>query len=101
MRVLVISSLFPPRERGGYELTCAAFVRYLRRSGNEVRVLTSDHPPIRQSGPDEEWADVHQALRWHDGAHRLGRLQAVVSDRHDLSVLRRHVEDFRPHVVTV
>src|SRR5436309_16098806 len=41
MRMLVITDLYPPVGFGGYELECAALVRWLRRS-HDVLVLTSD-----------------------------------------------------------
>jgi len=41
MRILVISNLYPPAVRGGYELECAAVVDHLRERGDEVTVLTS------------------------------------------------------------
>lgn len=40
MRILVISNLYPPVVRGGYEIECAAVVDRLRKS-HEVLVLTS------------------------------------------------------------
>lgn len=41
MRILVISNLFPPAVRGGYENECAGVVSHLREQGEEVTVLTS------------------------------------------------------------
>jgi glycosyltransferase involved in cell wall biosynthesis len=41
MRILVITDLYPPVGFGGYEMECAALVRWLRRS-HDVLVLTSD-----------------------------------------------------------
>ncbi len=43
MRILVISNLFPPAIRGGYENECAGVVSHLRKRGDEVTVLTSTH----------------------------------------------------------
>ncbi|HLI32026.1 MAG TPA: glycosyltransferase [Solirubrobacteraceae bacterium] len=40
MRILVISNLYPPISRGGYEVECSAVVERLRQS-HEVRVLCS------------------------------------------------------------
>lgn len=41
MRFLLISNLFPPHIRGGYELGCLSVAEYLQAQGHEVRVLTS------------------------------------------------------------
>ena len=42
MRILVVSTLFPPVAIGGYEVECAGVVERLRES-HEVLVLTSSH----------------------------------------------------------
>ncbi|MFO0908404.1 MAG: glycosyltransferase family 4 protein [Isosphaeraceae bacterium] len=41
MRVMVISNLYPPDVRGGYELACSQMVDALRTRGHSVEVLTS------------------------------------------------------------
>jgi glycosyltransferase involved in cell wall biosynthesis len=43
LRILVVSTLYPPAVRGGYEVECADVVQRLR-GRHEVLVLTSDHP---------------------------------------------------------
>jgi glycogen synthase len=101
MRVLVVSNLFPPRERGGYELTCAAFVRCLRDPGHEVRVLSSDHPPTRPSVPGEDWPEVDRVLRWRDLHDPLGRANAMRSDRRDRRALHREVAELEPDAITL
>ena len=40
MKLLVVSTLYPPVVRGGYEVECSAVVEHLRRCGHEVAVLT-------------------------------------------------------------
>jgi glycosyltransferase involved in cell wall biosynthesis len=41
VRILVISNLYPPAVRGGYEMSCAGAVDRLRENGHDVLVLTS------------------------------------------------------------
>jgi len=41
MRILIVSSLYPPHYVGGYELRCAQVAENLVRAGHRVRVLTS------------------------------------------------------------
>jgi glycogen synthase len=43
MRILVVSNLYPPVVKGGYEVECAGAVSALRDRGDEVLVLTSSH----------------------------------------------------------
>jgi hypothetical protein len=56
MRVLVLSTRYPPEHAGGYELHCAGNVAHLRRHGHAVRVLTSG------PAPDAPEDDVHREL---------------------------------------
>ena len=41
MKILMVTNLYPPYYRGGYEVHCAQVAEALRRSGHGVRVLTS------------------------------------------------------------
>jgi glycosyltransferase involved in cell wall biosynthesis len=41
LRILVLSNLYPPVVRGGYEVECSGVVDRLRERGHEVTVLTS------------------------------------------------------------
>jgi glycogen synthase len=99
MRVLVISNLFPPRELGGYERTCAAFVGRLRDLGHVVRVLTSDHPPTRPSAPSEEWPGVDRMLRCR--GLEDPPFATLRSDRRDLAATLRAVREFAPDAITL
>lgn len=59
MRILVVSSLYPPIAFGGYEVECAGVVERLREH-HDVLVLTSDRER-RRSGHQE---GVRRALPW-------------------------------------
>lgn len=55
MRILVVTNLYPPQVRGGYEIECHDAVEHLRRS-HDVEVLTSGGAgPAREPG-------VHRTL---------------------------------------
>jgi glycosyltransferase involved in cell wall biosynthesis len=41
VRILVVSNIYPPVVRGGYEVECSGVVGLLRERGDDVRVLTS------------------------------------------------------------
>ena len=41
MKILVVTNLYPPYYRGGYEIRCAQVAEALHASGYDVRVLTS------------------------------------------------------------
>jgi glycogen synthase len=101
VRVFVLSNYFPPRELGGYELTCAAFARHLLAHGHAVRVLSADHPVTRPERPENATIDVRPLLRWRGPQAGPGGLRAVREDRRDLALLRDQLDDFAPDVVTV
>jgi glycogen(starch) synthase len=43
MRILIVSNLYPPFYKGGYELRCAQVAEALHRQGHKVRVLASTY----------------------------------------------------------
>jgi glycosyltransferase involved in cell wall biosynthesis len=43
VKVLIVSNLYPPYYRGGYELHCAKMVEELHRRGHDVLVVTSTY----------------------------------------------------------
>ena len=92
MRVLTVGNRYPPAGAGGYERIWAGTVDALRRAGHELRVLTSDAPA---GGADPE---VFRELSWYwrDGA--WVRPPGVARDA--LAVLRRHLAEFQPDVVS-
>ncbi len=102
MRVLTVGNMFPPHHLGGYELMWRSSVRHLRDAGDEVRVLTTDH---RRPDPDPtipEDPDVHRELRWYWRDHEFPRLslhERLAIERHNLAVLGRQVDEFRPAAI--
>ncbi len=95
MRVLVLSTRYPPEHAGGYELHCAGNVAHLRRHGHTVRVLTSGPAP---AVPED---DVHRELRRFPAvpAATAPAAAAEAEERHNALVLERHLTSFAPDVV--
>ena len=93
MRILVVSNLFPPAVRGGYEVECAGVVEHLRGT-HEVHVLTSVQGPPSRSG------EVERTLPWledrREGALRAPRAAVVAT-----AATRRTLAAFRPDLVFV
>jgi glycosyltransferase involved in cell wall biosynthesis len=58
VRVLVLSTDFPPHRAGGYELHCAMAVEHLRAHGHDVHVLTS----AREGGAPDADPQVRRTL---------------------------------------
>ena len=95
MRVLVVSNLYPPVVRGGYELECAEVVARLAER-NEVVVLTSTldrHRTARDSSVRRE-LDLM-------GSGPRGALVAPLNTLRALRTMRRTLEHFKPDVAYV
>jgi glycosyltransferase involved in cell wall biosynthesis len=99
MRVLMISSLWPPHVVGGAELYAARLADRLRAEGHEVAVVTRgvDAPDVIASVPPTlyrtDQAAGQPALR--RAAFHLGDLYNVTARR----VLDQAISEFRPDVV--
>jgi glycosyltransferase involved in cell wall biosynthesis len=112
MRVLVVTNLYPPYYRGGYELRCAQVAEALEQAGHEVWVLTSRYGlpsgKLRRSrGASEEQRGVriHRWLtEYHLGPHPTFRWPWTVwRARSELADARRFSElakSFRPDIVS-
>jgi glycosyltransferase involved in cell wall biosynthesis len=94
--------MFPPHYLGGYELLWRSAARHARRAGWDVRVLTTDYrDPVRPDAPEDE-PDVHRELRWYWRDSQfppMSRREIFALERHNRSVLRRHLATFRPDAV--
>jgi glycogen synthase len=103
VRVLTVGSLYPPHHFGGYEIVWESAVEYLRARGHDVRVLTTD---TRTPSPDaQDEHDVHRELRWPWPLKDGWFPQLSLRDRYDIArhnhrTLSRHLDDFRPEVVS-
>ena len=93
--------MYPPHHLGGYELVWQAAMRRARSDGHEVRVLTTGH---REPGVAEPYEpDVHRELEWYWHEHEFRRpslRSTLLIERRNAAILRRHLEGFRPDVVS-
>jgi glycosyltransferase involved in cell wall biosynthesis len=95
MRILVVSNLYPPVARGGYEVECSAVVDRLRER-HEVHVLTSSLE--RERVADEP--DVQRELSLLSPDAR-GALRAPVAAFKAVGIARRALREHRPELVYV
>jgi glycosyltransferase involved in cell wall biosynthesis len=95
MRILVVSKLFPPITKGGYEACCGVVVDRLRER-HDVLVLTSDEDA--QEAPSEAWIRRRLPLFALVGGDTLA---AAVVTRRAIHEVRRALEDFAPDFVFV
>ncbi|HEY5478459.1 MAG TPA: glycosyltransferase family 4 protein [Gaiellaceae bacterium] len=93
MRILVISNLYPPAVRGGYEVECAGVVRHLRERGDEVTVLTSRRG--RGGSEDEGVLRLLPLL----AQSPLGTLRAPLASFAAARTTRNVIASFRPDLI--
>jgi glycosyltransferase involved in cell wall biosynthesis len=103
LRILAVGNMYPPQHAGGYELAWHQAMHRARELGHRTRVLTSGYREDPRRA--EEDPDVHRTLRWYWDLERyefprLNLAQRLRLERHNAAELRRHLERFRPHVVT-
>jgi glycosyltransferase involved in cell wall biosynthesis len=95
MRILVVSNLYPPDVRGGYEVECRDNVEHLR-GRHEVTVLASDHERAR-------WPEQDGVLRRMPFAEdtRASILRAPLAALRGVKVMREVLAEQRPDLVYV
>ncbi|SRR6266849_920824 len=110
MKILVVSNLYPPHYRGGYEVRCAQVAEALPLAGHEVRVLTTVYGlPLGPGGkfqPSTETLNGVRVDRWlHNfafGPQQASRPWTWFQASRELRDARRFLsilDEFRPDVV--
>ena len=95
MRILVLSNLYPPVVRGGYEVECSGVVDHLRGS-HEVTVLTSSLE--RESAGREPW--IRRELPFVE-YRKPDSLRAPLHARTAARVAARALAEVRPELIYV
>ncbi len=103
LRILAVGNMYPPHHSGGYELAWQAVMRHARALGHDVRVVVSDYGA--HTGVPEEDPDVYRCLRMYWDPDRYDfvgkpKLQRIRIERHNALQLRRHLQAFRPSIVS-
>ncbi len=103
MRILIISNLFPPDIRGGYEILCQQVRDVLIQRGHQVAVLTSQ-PPRRdpnlpnENGPNPVWRRMVLEADFDDPAQRSRKLRHKVS-RQNAMLTEAAIQTWQPDLV--
>jgi glycosyltransferase involved in cell wall biosynthesis len=95
LRVLVVSNLYPPIVRGGYEVMCAGTVEALQGE-HDVTVLTSN----LEAGSLAPEPGVQRALPWVELGPR-GSLRAPLAALAGVRIARRAAAEARPDLVYI
>jgi glycosyltransferase involved in cell wall biosynthesis len=102
MRLLFISNLYPPLERGGYEQNCQELAVRLREHGHHITVLTSNYG-VRDNAVCED--DVFRVLHLEADVYHYRPIDFFVrrqaQTRQNRHELRRVIDQVRPELILV
>jgi glycosyltransferase involved in cell wall biosynthesis len=101
LKILVLSSLYPPHYVGGYELGCREVAEALKRRGHTIRVLTSTYGVGRPEDDGEVYRWLQSDLGWRFTGTFGNRLRLVGKELRNRRAFRRMVRDFQPDVLYV
>jgi len=100
MKILVLSSLYPPAAVGGYERLCRDAVERFRQDGHEVAVLTSTFGGLRED--DDPYVHREVPMYWDGGSLVCPpRLELFRSERANTRILTRLLAEFAPDVISI
>jgi len=92
--------MYPPHHLGGYELLWQSAMGHVRARGHEARVLATD---FRTATAEPDEPGTFRDLRWYWRDHEwpaIGWRERISLERHNAAVLARHLDEFRPDVVS-
>lgn len=109
MRLLIVSNLYPPYERGGYEIRCRQLAEAASRAGHEVCVLTSAVGSVGRSHDGSTAGDVLNGVAVHRRlnqyvfapyeARRPWRYWRAREELHDAQTFLSLAAGFKPDIV--
>lgn len=104
MRILTLTSVYPPLGYSGHDERCRQTVQCLARRGHQVQVLTSDHrlPPIGVSGEKGVFRDCHLHPEVSDTSLLGNSYKATFAhERYNAESLEYRLRRFKPNAVYV
>lgn len=96
MKLLVITTSYPPHQVGGYEVRCGEVIEGLKQRGHAVRVLTQ-HCPDRYCALHSH--ETHVARILHRKTRLLYPWLQFFQDCLDLRQIEREIQTFQPDLV--
>lgn len=104
MKILMVSNLFPPEVRGGYEILCQQVAERLGQRGHRVTVLTTRsirEAPVQRAHPFGS-AIIRRELRLHrpfGSRPRSDRLRRLWTGRKNYTITERVIASERPDLI--
>lgn len=110
MKILIVTNLYPPHYKGGYEVRCKQVAEALHRSGHDVRVLTSTYglpastlgniqPRSEEIGGVRVYRYLNQYAFRPQPVYRPGRLFQPKRELWDAQQFVKLLSSFRPDMV--
>lgn len=96
MRILVISCLYPPYYRGGYEIMCKLVNEKLIQRGHTIRVLTSDF----KSNKKKIEGEVYRIFGYNFGGKTSFWKNLILEVRNN-RILKRQIRKFKPDIISI
>lgn len=104
MRILVLTSVYPPLGYSGHDERCRQAVRLLARRGHQIQVLTSDHrlPPMGVTGEKGVFRELHLYSETGEESLLGNSYRATYAhERFNAESMDYRVARFKPDVVYV
>lgn len=98
MKIIAITSHYPPFHVGGYEIRCKNVLDALASRGHQIRVLTSSYKATTQDDPSQKEM-VFRELHLLDASSSL--FKRTWRDYHDVKLLDRLIRTYCPDLVYV
>jgi glycogen synthase len=96
MKILAITSHFPPYHMGGYEVRCKNVLDRLADRGHEIQVITSEKGKEETATRFQE-KNVHRQFHLLDSSKNIAN--RTVRDYFDLKFLDGQISSFKPDLI--
>jgi glycosyltransferase involved in cell wall biosynthesis len=101
LKILVLSSLYPPYYVGGYELGCRDVVEELQRRGRTIKVLTSTYGVGRATSDGKIYRWLESDLGWKFESSTSNRLKLAAKELRNRRAFSRLVSEFQPDLLYI
>jgi glycogen synthase len=101
LKILILSSLYPPHYIGGYELGCRDVVEALKCRGHTIKVLTSTYGVGRPTDDGEVYRWLQSDLGWSFESSADNQIKLVAKELRNRRAFRRLAAEFQPDLVYI
>ncbi len=99
MKILVLSHLYPPYYKGGYELMCKLVNDKLKERGHIIRILTSDFRSDKKKYKEVR-NNVYRIIDYKFGEKTFFLKNLILEIRNN-RILKKQIKTFKPDLISV